>query len=69
MTSTITSPPSTTARLPAPSGRLFSQGTDIHYGDFRDDLLRDGYAVVKGAVARERALGYASDVYQWLEDL
>lgn len=69
MTSTVTSPPGTTACLKAPSGRLFSQGTDVYYGDFRDNLLRDGYAVVKGAVARERALGYASDVYQWLEDL
>ncbi|CAI7639547.1 unnamed protein product [Penicillium bialowiezense] len=68
MASTITSPSSTSTRLKAPSGRLFSQGTDVHYGDFRDDLLRNGFAVVKGAVARERALGYASDVYQWLED-
>lgn len=69
MASTITRPSSTSTRLKATSGRLFSQGTDVHYGDFRDDLLRNGFAVVKGAVARERALGYASDVYQWLEDL
>lgn len=69
MASTITSTASTTARLTAPTGRLFSQGTDVHYGDFRDDLLINGFAVVKGAVPRERALQYASDVYQWLEEL
>jgi hypothetical protein len=27
------------------------------------DLVRDGYAVVKGAVPRERALQYASDIF------
>ncbi|KAJ5126374.1 hypothetical protein N7526_008551 [Penicillium atrosanguineum] len=59
----------TTTRLTAPVGRLFSQGPDFKYGDFRDDLLQNGYAVVKGAVPRERALKYADDIYQWLEDL
>jgi len=28
------------------------------YGDFRDDLVRDGYAVVKGVLPRERAEHY-----------
>ncbi|KAJ5766167.1 uncharacterized protein N7511_003783 [Penicillium nucicola] len=54
--------------LKAPSGRLFSQGTDVKYGDFRDDILQNGYAVVKGAIARDRALKYADDIYTWLEE-
>lgn len=31
------------------------------------DLLRDGFAVIKEAVPRDRALGYADDIYSWLE--
>ncbi|KAJ5953498.1 hypothetical protein N7454_000394 [Penicillium verhagenii] len=58
---------STSTRLTVPSGRLFSQGTDVKYGDFRDDLLQNGYAVIKGAVPRERALKYADEIYDWLE--
>ncbi|KAL4807496.1 hypothetical protein BDV18DRAFT_102698 [Aspergillus unguis] len=42
-------------------------GKDPKFGDFRDDLARDGYAVVKGAVPKERALKYASDMHSWLE--
>ena len=53
----------------APSGRLFSNGTDVTYGDFRDDLLRDGYAVVKGAIPQEKALAYVDNMYEWLENL
>jgi len=44
-------------------------GTDPKFGDFRDDLVRDGYAVVKGAVPRERALQYADKMYSLLESL
>jgi hypothetical protein len=44
-------------------------GTDAKFGDFRDDLARDGYAVVKGAVPRDRALKYADDMFSWLEGL
>lgn len=53
----------------APSGRLFSHGTNVKYGDFRDDLLQNGFAIVKGAVPRERALNYADGIYEWLEGL
>lgn len=38
-------------------------------GDFRDDLARDGYAVVKGALSRETAEAVAEKVYQYLEGL
>ncbi|GAA6038570.1 hypothetical protein JCM8097_004636 [Rhodosporidiobolus ruineniae] len=37
------------------------------FGDWRDDLARDGYAIVKGAIPRERALEYRSKAMDWLE--
>lgn len=51
------------------SGRMRMDGTDQTFGDFRDDLTRDGFAVVKGAIAQEKALKYADAMYSWLEDL
>lgn len=51
------------------SGRMRMDGTDLPFGDFRDDLTRDGFAVVKGAIAQEKALKYADEMYSWLEDL
>lgn len=53
---------------PKPSGpnKLFNNPKEV-FGDFRDDLLRDGYAVVKGAVPRERAEKYAEEMYNYLE--
>jgi len=52
-------------------GKLFLRGAkeETLFGDFRDDLQRDGFAVVKGAVPRERADKYAEQMFQWLEDL
>lgn len=32
------------------------------------DLVRDGYAVVKGVVPQEKAFAYADEIKQWLED-
>ena len=53
------------------TGKLFLRGAkeEQSFGDFRDDLLRDGFAIVKGAVPRERADQYAEEMFQWLEDL
>ena len=39
------------------------------FGDFRDDLIRDGYVVVKGAVPRDRADAYGKAFYDFLESL
>ena len=52
-------------------GKLFLRGAkeEASFGDFRDDLQRDGFAVVKGAVPREKADKYAEQMFQWLEDL
>lgn len=36
---------------------------------WQQDLIENGYAVVKGAIPRDRADGYANEMYQWLEDL
>lgn len=37
------------------------------YGDFRDDLVRDGYAVIKGAVSKEKAAHYVDRYHDYLE--
>lgn len=69
MASTTDIATTATTGLTAPSGRLFSEGIDVTYGDFRDELLKNGFAVVKGAVPRDRALKYADGIYEWLEGL
>ncbi len=69
-TMTITqAAPASLSGLPAkPSGpnKLFSK-PNVKHGDFRDDLLRDGFCVVKGAVPRERADQYAEEMYKYVE--
>ncbi|KAI5200103.1 hypothetical protein E4T39_05850 [Aureobasidium subglaciale] len=37
------------------------------YGDWRDDLARDGFCVVKNVLEKEKALKYAEDIKDWLE--
>jgi hypothetical protein len=51
------------------SKRMKMDGTDPKFHDWRDDLARDGFAVVKGAIPKEKALGYADQMYSWLEGL
>jgi hypothetical protein len=64
-------PPTVVEFIPTvnPNHKLFTRGADHKYGDFRDDLIRDGFAVIKGAIPRERANGYADEMYKFLEDL
>jgi hypothetical protein len=50
-------------------GRMRVDGTDRPFGDFRDDLTRDGFAIVKGAIPKEKAMKYADEMYSWLEGL
>ncbi|CZR69134.1 uncharacterized protein PAC_19034 [Phialocephala subalpina] len=38
------------------------------FGDFRDDLARDGFAVVKGALSREKTAEVVEKFYTYLED-
>lgn len=66
---------STTGSVPTVSltatsqGRMLLDGKPTHYGDFRDALNVDGYAVIKGAVPSERAKGYSDAFYRYLEEL
>ncbi|KAI0014541.1 phytanoyl-CoA dioxygenase [Xylariomycetidae sp. FL0641] len=72
VTETAAAPPATTATTTTPNHTkgqkaMKMDGSDPVYGDWRDDLIRDGYAVIKGAIPRERAEGYASEMYGLLE--
>ena len=49
--------------------RLTAADVKPTFGDFRDDLVRDGYAVIKGAIPRDRADGYGRAFYEFLESL
>ena len=37
------------------------------YDDWRDDLARDGYAIIKGAVSHARSEQYIQAMFEWLE--
>jgi hypothetical protein len=37
------------------------------YGDFRDDLATQGFAVVKGAIPPERAQQYQQSAFEWMK--
>lgn len=37
------------------------------HGDWRDDILEQGYVVVKGAIPRDRAASYQNKAYEWLK--
>ncbi|KAH6657044.1 hypothetical protein BKA67DRAFT_635087 [Truncatella angustata] len=54
------------APKPAGPNALFAkEGTT--YGDWRDDLTRDGFVVVKGAVPKDRIEQYGEDMMSYLE--
>lgn len=36
-------------------------------GDWRDQLFKDGYVVVKGVLSKEKAQSYVDRQFQWLE--
>lgn len=55
--------------LTATNERMRVDGSDSKFGDWRDDLAREGYAVIKGAIPRDRADKYADQMYSWLEGL
>ncbi|KAK7964038.1 hypothetical protein PG988_011012 [Apiospora saccharicola] len=64
---TVTTAPASTLNLQSSGRQMTFDGTDPTYGDWRDDLVRDGYAVIKGAVPRDRAEGYADKMFALLE--
>lgn len=42
---------------------------DATYDDWRADLIRDGYAVIKGAIPKQRAEQYVEQVHDFLESV
>lgn len=46
---------------------LLTINLDQHFGDWRDDLARDGFVILKGAIPRERALAYRQSFFDWIE--
>lgn len=62
------SSPESLVPMPAGPHKLFSE-TGVTYGDFRDNLVRDGYVVVKGAIPRDRADKYGEEMMSYLENL
>lgn len=70
MSTTATITVSDTVKLQnSSSGRLLVTGKEAPFNDWRDDLVRDGYAVVKGAIPKDRTDGYVNELHSWLEDL
>ena len=66
----------TTISQAAPAAQLESNRrlqvdgtTDPSYGDWRDNLICDGYAVIKGAIPQETALSYADRMLALAESL
>lgn len=68
-TELVTEAPTRIVASSSNTSPLKLDGTDAAYGDWRDELIRDGFAVVKGAVPRDRADKYAGAMYSWLESL
>jgi hypothetical protein len=71
MASTMTtSEPTLTLTGTAPvARRLKVDGSDPAYGDWRDDFVRDGYAVIKGAISAGKVEEYADRMYSLIEGL
>ncbi|KAF7554845.1 hypothetical protein G7Z17_g2578 [Cylindrodendrum hubeiense] len=51
---------------PSGPGKLFADASAT-YGDWRDDLVRDGFVVIKGAIPRHRADKYREEMLSFLE--
>ncbi|KAM0414586.1 hypothetical protein ACHAPT_013568 [Fusarium lateritium] len=52
--------------IPAPAANILCDENKI-YGDFRDDLVRQGFTVVKNVIPRDRAVAYHEKAYEWLQ--
>ena len=64
----MVAPPAVYVREVKASDCLDFSGKTV-YGDFRDDLVKDGFAIVKGAIPKERAAQYVDDMQTYLEEL
>jgi len=68
MSATTTVAPTLTLSS-GPGQRMKLDGQPANYGDFRDELNRNGYVVVKGTIPRDRADAYSDKFYSYLESL
>lgn len=68
-TITATEAPANIILQPAQTGKLALDGKPTNFGDWRDDLNRDGYAVIKGAIPRDRADAYSDKFFSYMEGL
>lgn len=60
----------TGSRIPKPSGpNMVYSKEGATYNDWRDDLVRDGFVVVKGAVPKDRIEQYGEEMMSYLENL
>jgi hypothetical protein len=66
---TATAPTHVTQTMQPTTRRMSLDGKPTNFGDFRDDLNRDGYAVIKGAIPRDRADAYADKFLSYIEGL
>ena len=64
----MVAPPAVVVREIPASDCLDFSGKFI-YGDFRDDLVKDGFAIVKGAIPAPKAGEYVDKIHQYLEGL
>lgn len=41
--------------------------TSVSFGDWRDQLVKDGYVVLKGVISQDKAKSYLDSMFDWLE--
>lgn len=41
--------------------------TSEAYSDWRDQLIKDGYVVLKGVISHDKARRYLDSMFEWLE--
>ena len=51
------------------SDKLFLSAKGEEVAQWHQDLIDNGFAVVKGAVPKDRADAYANSMFEWLEGL
>ncbi|KAK7705479.1 hypothetical protein SLS57_010013 [Botryosphaeria dothidea] len=57
---------STTTQTTVDNETKVLKNIQASHGDWRDDLLRDGYAVIKNAIPAARAASYRARAHDWL---
>lgn len=53
--------------IPAPVSIFTEESAKTKFNDFRDDLYANGYAVIKGAIPRDRAVAYQQKAFDWVQ--